>query len=162
MTTDHLIPPLGEPPRPKPLDNARGLYGKYRVERVDGDPHAKHAGCEYFVLDPRHDAAARDALRRYADSAGSAGNKTLRDDLTAWCDSEDERARAIWNVASHVVATDTVLDTPTVRRLDYEGVSAADWADIATAAAEIRARRLPHHDNLDRAFTTLGITPKEA
>jgi len=48
---------------------AKGLYAKYRVERIDGSHKegGRHEGCWYFVLDPTHDPAARDALRRYAE-----------------------------------------------------------------------------------------------
>lgn len=51
-------------------DANRGLYGKYRVERVDGSsgPGGKHEGCDYFVLDLTHDHHAKAALKAYADS----------------------------------------------------------------------------------------------
>lgn len=42
----------------------QGLYGKYRVERVDG----KERG-PYFVLDIVHDPIARHAFQYYADEA---------------------------------------------------------------------------------------------
>jgi len=48
-------------------DKYRGLYGKYRVERVS-DPTGKHDNCWYFVLDPEHDPYALVALRAYADA----------------------------------------------------------------------------------------------
>jgi hypothetical protein len=68
-------------PTPDPLRDAtatrehhdgcleQGLYAKYRVRRIDGSdqPGGRHEGCWYFVLDPTHDPAARDALRRYAE-----------------------------------------------------------------------------------------------
>lgn len=51
-------------------DKIRGLYNKFRVERVDGssEPGGKHHGCEYFVLDLTHDKHARAALLSYAES----------------------------------------------------------------------------------------------
>lgn len=51
-------------------DEKRGLYRKYKVERVDGSskPEGKHEDCQYFVLDMEHDPHARVALRAYADS----------------------------------------------------------------------------------------------
>lgn len=51
------------------MDNdERGVYRKYRVERVDGSsaPGGKHSECSYFVLDLKHDPFAKDALRAYA------------------------------------------------------------------------------------------------
>ena len=51
-------------------DKTRGLYNKYRVERLDGssDIGGKHYGCEYFVLDLTHDKHAKAALLAYAES----------------------------------------------------------------------------------------------
>lgn len=46
-------------------DRARGLYNKFRVERVDGK-QKKHANCDYFVLDVTHDPHAIPALLAYA------------------------------------------------------------------------------------------------
>src|SRR5580692_12583789 len=51
----------------KVSDTKRGLYQKYEVKRVN-DPTGKHAGCWYFVLDPKHDKFAPIALRAYADA----------------------------------------------------------------------------------------------
>ena len=49
-------------------DRTRGLYGKFRVERLDGKsaPGEKHDGCDYFVLDLTHDPYAVLALATYA------------------------------------------------------------------------------------------------
>ena len=49
-------------------DTSRGLYNKFRVERVDGSSviGGKHFGCSYFVLDATHDPYALDALETYA------------------------------------------------------------------------------------------------
>lgn len=49
-------------------DKSRGLYGKYRIERVDGSsmPGRKHEACQYFVLDLTHDKHALPALEAYA------------------------------------------------------------------------------------------------
>ena len=51
-------------------DKTRGIYGKFRVERVDGKSAAgqKHESCEYFVLDLTHDPHAYAAIVAYADS----------------------------------------------------------------------------------------------
>lgn len=51
-------------------DKNRGLYNKFKVERVDGRsaPGEKHANCSYLVLDLMHDPFARDAAIAYADS----------------------------------------------------------------------------------------------
>ena len=45
-------------------DKERGLYRKYRVERLD-DVEGKHNDCFYFVLDTTHDPFAAPALRAY-------------------------------------------------------------------------------------------------
>lgn len=48
-----------------------GVYGKYRVERVDGrdKPGGDKANARYFVLDYVNDPHAMKALRAYIDSA---------------------------------------------------------------------------------------------
>ena len=46
-------------------DSQRGLYRKYRVERLD-DVAGKHKDCFYFVLDTTHDPYAIVALKAYA------------------------------------------------------------------------------------------------
>lgn len=45
-----------------------GLYGKFRIERTDGqsEPGRKHDGCDYFVLDMTHDPFALAAIEAYA------------------------------------------------------------------------------------------------
>ncbi len=48
-------------------DEDRGLYRKYRVEKVD-DPTGKHDKCFHFVLDLTHDPYAIPAIRAYADA----------------------------------------------------------------------------------------------
>ena len=64
-------------------DTARGIYGKFFVERTDGKsaPGQKHDGCPYFVLDLRHDPHAMPAIRAYAKSARTCGYAALADDL---------------------------------------------------------------------------------
>lgn len=54
-------------------DKSRGLYNKFFVERTDGAsaPGGKHHGCEYFVLDLRHDKYAGAALLAYADACAA-------------------------------------------------------------------------------------------
>lgn len=60
-------------------DKERGLYHKFKVERVDGSP--KHEGCDYFVLDLDHDPIALYALATYARQARAEGYDLLADDL---------------------------------------------------------------------------------
>lgn len=60
-----------------------GLVPKYRVERL-ADPTGKHAGCRYFVLDPRHDPIALSALAEYATRARQEGYVALAEDLRQW------------------------------------------------------------------------------
>lgn len=66
-------------------DQSRGLYRKYRVERLDGSgaPERKHEACEYFVLDLEHDPHARAALDAYADSCKDS-YPALAADLCEW------------------------------------------------------------------------------
>ena len=70
-------------------DSDRGLYGKYRVERLN-DTTGKHANCRYFVLDPRHDPHAHVALLAYAESARGAYPE-LAGDLERWAAAEASR-----------------------------------------------------------------------
>lgn len=51
-------------------DPTRGLYGKFHVQRTDGQsaPGEKHDSCDYFVLDITHDPFALPALKAYADA----------------------------------------------------------------------------------------------
>lgn len=51
-------------------DKNRGLYGKFKVERMDGSsgPGGKHEHCMMYVLDLEHDPHAKAAIRAYADS----------------------------------------------------------------------------------------------
>ena len=67
------------------IDN-KGLYGKFRVSRVDGDPTGKHAECGYFVLDPMHDRAALLALEVYADATATT-RPMLAADLWGWLEA---------------------------------------------------------------------------
>jgi hypothetical protein len=64
--------PVAEPVLPerdtsKPAEQ-QGLFRKFIVRRTDGSdaPGGKHEGCEYFVLDTKHDAHAPTALAAYA------------------------------------------------------------------------------------------------
>ena len=54
-----------------------GLYDKYEVTK-DGEPVL---GC--FILEPKGDEAAREAIRAYADATD---NDKLARDLTEWMD----------------------------------------------------------------------------
>lgn len=67
-------------------DLTRGLYGKFLVQRTDGDPTGRHTDCRYFVLDPEHDAAAMTALIAYAAEVRHLGYAPLADDLDRWID----------------------------------------------------------------------------
>jgi hypothetical protein len=62
----------------------QGLYRKFDVCRVDGSdaPGGKHYGCEYFVLDLKHDQHAQAALRAYAQSCAET-HPHLSADLVA-------------------------------------------------------------------------------
>ena len=64
-------------------DTTRGLYRKFRIERVDGSdaPGGKHDGCQYFVLDLDHDPHALPALSAYAESC-RGDYPMLAEDLT--------------------------------------------------------------------------------
>lgn len=50
------------------MDPVKGLYQKFTVTRTDGSSRKgkKHARCEYFVLDLKHDKFAVPALQAYA------------------------------------------------------------------------------------------------
>ena len=65
-------------------DANRGLYQKYRVQRVDGEHllGGKHAACQHFVLDATHDPFAKPALLAYADAC-EADYPLLANDLRA-------------------------------------------------------------------------------
>lgn len=58
-------------------------HDKYTVIRNDGTdrPGEKHDGCQYFVLDLTHDAAARDALKFYANRCADGGRMQLANSL---------------------------------------------------------------------------------
>ena len=62
-------------------DPNRGIYHKFKVERVDGEsrPRGKHHACHYFVLDLDHDPHAKAAIEAYAESCKDAFPKLARD-----------------------------------------------------------------------------------
>jgi len=64
-------------------DKSRGLFDKFRVTRLDGThlPGGKHDGCEYFVLDWKHDSFTLPALEAYADACEKEGFDLLAMDL---------------------------------------------------------------------------------
>ena len=68
-----------------------GLRHKFHVSRVDGrdEPGEKHDGCRYFVLDPKHDSDAREALAEYAYRCRYR-NQKLSDDLYDWLNEIDD------------------------------------------------------------------------
>ena len=70
---------------------ATGLEARYHVQKIH-DPTGKHDACRFFVLDPRHDLLALQALKYYARLARNAGYVPLADDLDVW--TQDETARA--------------------------------------------------------------------
>jgi hypothetical protein len=60
-----------------------GLYDKFRVERVDPAAQERHKDCKVFVLEPKHDPFARDALLAYA-AACEDEHPQLAVDLRRW------------------------------------------------------------------------------
>lgn len=70
-------------------DRERGLYEKYRVERLN-DPAGKHNNCRYFVLDLTHDKHAGPALQAYARSC-LREYPALADDLLDLADQIHQR-----------------------------------------------------------------------
>lgn len=61
-----------------------GLYNKYKIlKRATG----QEAEGEFFVLKPGEDAAARAALRAYADATD---NKELARDIRTWMNAIEE------------------------------------------------------------------------
>lgn len=64
-------------------EKTEGLLHKYNVARVS-DPTGKHDNCRYFVLDPKHDPIARQALSSYAARARLDGYEELYQDLMDW------------------------------------------------------------------------------
>lgn len=62
-------------------DPTRGIYHKFKVERVDGSSRVggKHHGCYYFVLDMDHDPHAKAAIEAYAKSCEATHPKLARD-----------------------------------------------------------------------------------
>jgi len=51
-------------------DKDRGLYHKYKVERIKPDPKGKHKDCDYYVLDMTHDTYAKVAIAAYVLECG--------------------------------------------------------------------------------------------
>jgi hypothetical protein len=70
-------------------DTKRGLYQKYRVERIE-DHTSKHSECPFFVLDLRHDPHARAALRAYIKSCRDE-YPILALDLGQWLAEVEDR-----------------------------------------------------------------------
>jgi hypothetical protein len=73
-------------------DEQRGVYGKYRIERIGGTP-GKHDECWYYVLDLKHDKFAIPALRAYIEACREEF-PDLAADLTRIVDGSDP-----WTVA---------------------------------------------------------------
>ena len=47
-------------------ESNRGLFNKYKIERIDGKPGREN--CQYFVVDVCHDPYAHAAIRGYIDA----------------------------------------------------------------------------------------------
>lgn len=47
-------------------EQSKGLYNKYKVERIDGKPGREN--CQYFVVDVCHDPYGPAAVRAYIDA----------------------------------------------------------------------------------------------
>lgn len=74
----------------------KGLVDKFRVERLTPSSRGiDHTGCRYFVLDPAHDVAARQALMCYAGYVRMYGHEALYDDLMGWVADLDEADRRV-------------------------------------------------------------------
>jgi hypothetical protein len=58
-----------------------GIFRKFNIQRRDGGdlPGGKHDGCDYFVLDWRHDPFAVPAARAYAKACASKFPQLARD-----------------------------------------------------------------------------------
>lgn len=65
------------------MSENRGLYNKYRVERLwSPGSTKKHDDCDYFVLDLSHDKHAHPAIAAYVQSLREQGEYgMLADDL---------------------------------------------------------------------------------
>lgn len=59
-------------------DMQQGAYRRYEVKRLD-DAAGKHAGCDYFVLDWKHDQFTVAAMRAYADACEAQFPKLAKD-----------------------------------------------------------------------------------
>ena len=59
-----------------------GIYPKFSVRRLHPSSRGiDHTDCFYFVLDPEHDPAAREALTAYAAAAAREGYYALAEDI---------------------------------------------------------------------------------
>lgn len=102
--------------REEPMDEKSvGVIKKYDVRRVN-DPEGKHAECRYFVLDPRHDPLARDALVVYAHAAEVSGYGSLAEDLRGWLDELPDRPGGLDQV---------LLQANTLEELVFQALGAA-------------------------------------
>lgn len=77
-------------PDTQPIDpvKTRGLHRKFKVERVDPEAQERHKDCATFVLEPKHDLAARNALITYAEACGN-DYPELAADLRNWVAAEN-------------------------------------------------------------------------
>ena len=82
---------MSDTPNQQPTaENDPGLEGRYFVKKLNDAAH-KHDDCRYFVLDPRHDLIALQALKFYSRLARQKGRFALADDLDQWTHDETER-----------------------------------------------------------------------
>lgn len=78
---DRMSVKVGVPRKDDP-DKERGLYPKFKVERLNPEANLKHIGCEHFVLDLNHDQFAVFAIEAYADKAREHGYTKLANELS--------------------------------------------------------------------------------
>ena len=92
-------------------DEQRGVYRKYRVERLH-DPTGKHAGCNYFVLDLDHDEFAIPALRAYAKSCREKFPQLAKDIDWILQFSRGQKAKMLRITPSAALAVKMERNTP--------------------------------------------------
>lgn len=134
----------------------QGLYRKYDVRRTDGSDATggKHHGCEYFVLDTRHDKLAMVALTAYAIAAQAEYPDLARDlaeryglNITAPQAAPVDGDWIKWNGGNCPVSADTSVEYRLRNGSEYTGWKAGDldWlhnTDALHPDAEIIAYRL--------------------
>jgi hypothetical protein len=112
-------------------DETRGVYRKYRVERLN-DPTGKHDECAYFVLDITHDRHARNALCAYANSC-RVEFPQLAADLHAMLSAEALAEREDTVKAALVRALETAINSVECDSIGADGEE-LPWYKQAKAA----------------------------